>query len=94
MDMTDSKIMLNNAELIKKEYEWLLELNDDNLSDQVIRTNDVQNALIELLGLADDIINYFERQEQLIDKLSSVNEQQIITYEELEKIVNLDGKEI
>lgn len=41
---------------MKTEYEWLLELNDDELSQKVIDTNDVQNALIELLRFVDDVI--------------------------------------
>lgn len=41
----------------KKQYEWLLELNDDELSQKVIDRNDVQNALFELLRLVDDVMN-------------------------------------
>lgn len=43
--------------MLKSEYEWLLGLNDDNLSEQVIQTNDVQNALIELLRFVDEVID-------------------------------------
>lgn len=42
---------------MKNQYEWLLELNDEELSQKVIDTNDVQNALIELLRFVDDVIN-------------------------------------
>lgn len=59
--MSESERIAKDAELIKDEYEWLLTLNDDSLSDQVKRTNDVQNALIELLELADDVIEYFSK---------------------------------
>lgn len=41
---------------MKNQYEWLLELNDEELSQKVIDTNDVQNALIELLRFVDEII--------------------------------------
>lgn len=37
------------------EYEWLIELNDDNLATEVIQNNNVQNALIELLNLVNEI---------------------------------------
>lgn len=46
--------------VLKSEYEWLLYLNDDNLSEQVVQTNDVQNALIELLRFVDEIIKVNE----------------------------------
>jgi succinate dehydrogenase flavin-adding protein (antitoxin of CptAB toxin-antitoxin module) len=45
------------VDALKSEYEWLLELNDDNLADMVKQTNDVQNALIELLRLVDEIMD-------------------------------------
>lgn len=41
---------------MKNQYEWLLELNDDELSQKVIDTNDVQNALIELLRFVDEVL--------------------------------------
>ena len=48
---------LGNLQYYKNEYEWLLELNDDELSQKVIGRNDVQNALIELMRFVDDVIN-------------------------------------
>jgi hypothetical protein len=48
---------IGDATYYQKEYLWLLELNDDNLSDEVINTNNVQNALLELFKFVDDIIN-------------------------------------
>lgn len=39
------------------EYEWLLTLNDDNLSQEVIQTNNVQNALMELLRFANKVMD-------------------------------------
>lgn len=41
---------------MKNQYEWLLELNDEELSQKVIDTNDVQNALIELLRFVDEVL--------------------------------------
>lgn len=48
---------MGNVQDLKNQYEWLLELNDDELSQKVIDTNDIQNALIELLRFVDDVIN-------------------------------------
>ena len=48
---------LGNIQDLKNQYEWLLELSDDELSQKVIDTNDVQNALIELLRFVEDVIN-------------------------------------
>lgn len=48
---------LGNIQDLKNQYKWLLELNDNELSQKVIDTNDVQNALIELLRFVDDVIN-------------------------------------
>lgn len=47
--------MINDATYYTKQYEWLLDLNDESLAEEVINTNNVQNALIELLRLVDDI---------------------------------------
>lgn len=47
---------LSNVQDLKNQYEWLLELNDDELSQRVIDTNDVQNALIELLRFVDEVL--------------------------------------
>lgn len=41
---------------MKNQYEWLIELNDEELSQKVIDTNDVQNALIELLRFVDEVL--------------------------------------
>lgn len=49
--------IIGDATYYQKEYNWLLKLNDDNLSSEVINTNNVQNALLELLKLVDDILN-------------------------------------
>lgn len=51
------EVACDGVEALKSEYEWLLELNDDNLTDQVKQTNNVQNALIELLRLVDYIMD-------------------------------------
>lgn len=41
---------------MKNQYEWLLELNDYELTQKVNDTNDVQNALMELLKFVDDVL--------------------------------------
>lgn len=55
MELVDRKD-LGDIDYFKREYEWLLSLNDNELSQKVIDTNDVQNALIELLRFVDDVI--------------------------------------
>jgi len=47
---------IGNVNGYKDSYEWLLNLNDEELSYQVKVSNDVQNALTELLRLVDDIL--------------------------------------
>lgn len=47
---------MGDIQYLRDQYEWLLELNDDELSQKVIDTNDVQNALIELLRFVDEVI--------------------------------------
>lgn len=56
MELVDRKD-LGDIGYFKREYEWLLSLNDNELSQKVIDTNDVQNALIELLRFVDDVIS-------------------------------------
>ena len=48
---------MGGIQCFKDQYVWLLKLNDDELSQKVIDTNDVQNALIELLRFVDDVLN-------------------------------------
>lgn len=47
---------MGNIQCLKNQYEWLLDLNDEELSQKVIDTNDVQNALIELLRFVDEVL--------------------------------------
>lgn len=56
MELVD-RSQLGDIQCLKNQYEWLLELDDDELSQRVIDTNDVQNALIELLRFVDDVFN-------------------------------------
>ena len=49
------RVILNKAKALKDEYEWLMELNDDNLAYQVQTRNDMQNALLELFRFVDDV---------------------------------------
>ena len=55
LELVDRKD-LDDIDYLRREYEWLLLLNDDELSQKVMETNDVQNALIELLRFVDDVI--------------------------------------
>lgn len=48
---------MGDIQYLRNQYEWLLELNDDELSQKVIDTNDVQNALIELLRFVEEVID-------------------------------------
>lgn len=48
---------MDDIQYLKNQYEWLLELSDDELSQKIMSTNDVQNALIKLLRFVDDVIN-------------------------------------
>lgn len=56
MEIVD-RSQLGDIQYLKNEYGWLLALNDDNLSQEVINTNNVQNALIELFRFVDDVMN-------------------------------------
>jgi hypothetical protein len=73
MDSAYYREILDSAKTIKNEYEWLLTLNDDALSYQVQTRNDVQNALLELLRLTDDVVEYFTYQDQIVDRLASLD---------------------
>lgn len=53
---------MGDIQCLKDQYGWLLELNDDEFSQKVIDTNDVQNALIELLRFVDEVIELPELQ--------------------------------
>lgn len=78
MEVVDRNL-LGDIQYLKNKYEWLLRLNDDELSKEVINTNDVQNALIELLRFVDDVMylpvleidvegNYYDPRLETIDE--------------------------
>ncbi len=48
---------MDNFQNLKGKYEWLLHLDDDKLSNEVIYHDTVQTALAELLRFVDDVIN-------------------------------------
>lgn len=48
---------MGDIQHLKNQYEWLLCLDDDKLSNEVIYHDTVQSALAELLKFVDDIIN-------------------------------------
>lgn len=56
IDLVD-RSQLGDIQYLKNQYEWLLELNDDELLQTVFNANDVQNALIELLKFVEDVAN-------------------------------------
>lgn len=56
MELVD-RSQLGDIQAYKNEYEWLLSLSDDQLSKECINTNNVQNALLELLRFVNDVIN-------------------------------------
>lgn len=75
---------LGDIRYLKNEYEWLLDLSDEELSQKVIDTNDVQNALNELLRFVDDVLNlpaletdvdgnYFDPRLETTDKWIDMN---------------------
>lgn len=46
---------LGDIEYLINEYSWLLSLNDENLVKEVVNSNNVQNALSELLGFVEEV---------------------------------------
>lgn len=50
MELVDRSGLRDEIQQLQNEYEWLLHLDDDKLSNEVIYNNTVQTALEELLG--------------------------------------------
>lgn len=48
---------MDSFQNLKGKYEWLLYLDDDKLSNEVIYHDTVQTALVELLRFVDDVAN-------------------------------------
>lgn len=60
-----NKSHLKKIQRLADEYKWLLKLNDNELSQQVLETNEVQNALSELLRFANEVINLPDEAKQM-----------------------------
>lgn len=59
MELVD-RSQLGDFQNLKGKYEWLLRLDDDKLSNEVIYHDTVQTALSELLRFVDDVANFPE----------------------------------
>lgn len=51
---------MDDYQSLKDKYEWLLHLDNDKLSKEVICHDTVQTALAELLRFVDDVMNLSE----------------------------------
>ena len=56
MELINRKDLDDSIEYLTDEYSWLLFLNSDNLVKETIETNNVQNALLELFGFIEKIV--------------------------------------
>lgn len=56
MELINRKDLDDSIEYLTNEYGWLLSLNSDNLIKEAIETNNVQNALLELFGFIEKIV--------------------------------------
>ena len=56
MELINRKDLDDSIEYLTNEYGWLLSLNSDNLIKETIETNNVQNALLELFGFIEKIV--------------------------------------
>ena len=56
MELINRKDLDNSIEYLTDEYGWLLSLNSDNLIKETIETNNVQNALLELFGFIEKVV--------------------------------------
>ncbi len=72
---------MGDIQYYKNEYEWLLSLSDDQLSKECINTNNVQNALLELLRFVDDVSNlselHFEADGEISDSCMETSDEWI-----------------
>ena len=55
MELINRKDLDSNIEYLINEYSWLLSLNDENLIKEITNSNNIQNALSELLGFIEEI---------------------------------------
>ena len=56
MELINRKDLGDSIEYLTDEYGWLLSLNSDNLIKETIETNNVQNALLELFGFIEKVV--------------------------------------
>ena len=56
MELINRKDLDDSIEYLTNEYGWLLSLNSDNLIKEIIETNNVQNALLELFGFIEKVV--------------------------------------
>ena len=56
MELINRKDLDDSIEYLTDEYGWLLSLNSDNLIKEIIETNNVQNALLELFGFIEKVV--------------------------------------
>lgn len=56
MELINRKDLDDSIEYLTNEYGWLLSLDDDNLIKEVIENNNVQNALSELFGFIEEVV--------------------------------------
>ena len=56
MELINRKDLDDSIEYLTDEYGWLLSLNSDNLIKETIETNNVQNALLELFGFIEKVV--------------------------------------
>lgn len=56
MELINRKDLEDSIEYLTDEYGWLLSLNSDNLIKETIETNNVQNALLELFGFIEKVV--------------------------------------
>ena len=56
MELINRKDLDDSIKYLTDEYGWLLSLNSDNLIKETIETNNVQNALLELFGFIEKIV--------------------------------------
>ena len=56
MELINRKDLDDSIEYLTNEYGWLLSLNNDNLIKETIENNNVQNALSELFGFIEEVV--------------------------------------
>ena len=55
LELVNRKDLDRDIEYLINEYSWLLSLNDENLIKEIANSNNIQNALSELLGFIEEV---------------------------------------